>query len=228
MMRVDWGGAARREGEGAREEGGSRHLGASSRHNKAPGEREDFVPGRGGARLVAVRTGQGGHGCVGARRGGRCRRVAPRGLRQERGPERGLAAPRAGRGRPGGPGLGAPGAAGPGDRAGRSRAAVAPRRPRRQAAAAPLLAGGRCWCGAAAIGGRRRAHRSAPGLRSAAWAHRVHGAPRGLPLCRAQPRGRERSGAAAPAGRPHPQSTDMRRRPFFFSPSVCEMVASLL
>lgn len=54
VVRVDWGGAARREGEGAREEGGSRHLGSSSRHNKAPGEREDFVPGRGGARLVAI------------------------------------------------------------------------------------------------------------------------------------------------------------------------------
>lgn len=49
-----------REGEGAREEGGSRHLGASSRHNKAPsGSERIFLPGRGGARLVAVRTGQG-------------------------------------------------------------------------------------------------------------------------------------------------------------------------
>lgn len=99
-MRVGRAGAARREGEGAQEEGGSRHLGASSRHNKAPGEREDFVPGRGGVRLVAVRTGQSGHGSVGAGRGGRCERAAPRGPRRERGPERGLAAPRAGRGRP--------------------------------------------------------------------------------------------------------------------------------
>lgn len=122
MLRVDRGGVARREGEGAREEGGSRHLGASSRHNKAPGEREDFVPGRGRARLVAVRTGQGGHGSLGAGRDGRCRRAAPRGLRLERGPERGLLAPRAGRGRPGqtGPGrtgsggIGGPRGAGPG------------------------------------------------------------------------------------------------------------------
>lgn len=165
-----------REGEGAREEGGSRHLGASSRHNKAPSgsERIFFTWARGSA-AGGGEDGperRGGHGPEGA--GGAVAAVWP-GLaacgapRERRGP----AAPKA---RNRGGGRRAAGAAGPELGAGRRRRSPVARAAGPRAGAAPLFAGGGCRCGAAASGGsrrsvpRRESRRSAARVQSTRWA----------------------------------------------------------
>lgn len=101
----------------------------------------------------------------GSGQGGRRRPAGPCGLRHAAGAPRpgGAEGPRSGRGAAGRAGSG--GAAGPEPGAGPRRCSPPARAVGPRAGAAPLFAGGRCRCGAAALGGQRWARRGARGPR---------------------------------------------------------------
>ena len=139
------------------------------------GARGFFLPGRGGARLVAVRTGRSAGAGTGPRE--RAGRSPPSNRASRPAGRRGSAEARRRRGPAiGAGGGGSGGAAGPELGAGRRRRSPAARAARPRAGAAPLFASGGCRCGAAASGGprrsvpRRESRRNAARVRSTRWA----------------------------------------------------------